>query len=218
MNGVVYIDGVDIYKVYGVSVSESAYDDLVCLPKLKTIQFNDWHERNGIEPDLSEPVIAAMSVTIPFFIDGDYERFSSFLSLFSDKAYHTFYFATIGVTKELRLTKTGMPKSISGLSTFSLTFSDDVPLKDYRYSAPSSSLVRLRDFILDGVDVASYGIRILKGSMDSITASPDVKENLRTDISIVPGVSYDGEIVTYKSRTAEIKCLMRAADSDETFI
>lgn len=215
MIGVLYIDGVDVYSAYGVSVSDVAYDDLVCLPELKPIPFNDWHEKNGIEPDLSFPVIAAHDVTIPFHIVGEYGNYTAFIAAISDGSYHSFNFASIGLTKELRLVHCGQPKSVQDLSSFSLTFSDDDPMKDYVYSAPSSKWEQLGDYLLDGVDLANYGIRVLRGSMDSIKQQPDVKENLKRNISVSPGVIYDGEKVTYKSKTAQIRCLMRAADADE---
>lgn len=215
MKGVLYIDGNDVYTSYGVSVSDVAYDDLVCLPELKPIAYNDWHEKNGIDPDLSAPVIAAKSVTIPFHVCGESADYNAFISALGDGAYHSFNFASIGLTKELRLVSCGEPKSIQDLSSFSLTFSDDDPMKGYSYSAPSSKWSQLGDFLLDGVDLANYGIRVLRGSMDSIKKSPDVKENLKRDVSVKAGVIYDGESVVYKSKTAQIRCLMRASDATE---
>lgn len=214
MTGVLYIDGVDVYTSYGVSVSDVAYDDLVCLPELKPIAYNDWHERNGIEPDLSAPVLAAKSISIPFSVGG-YSGYSAFISAICDGSYHTYNFASIGLIKELRLVSCGEPKSVQDLSSFSLTFSDDDPMKGYEYLSPSSKVKTLGDFLLDGIDLANYGIRLLRGSMDSIKASPSVKENLKRDVSVNIGVYYDGESVVYKSRTAKINCLMRAADATE---
>ena len=37
----------------------------------------------------------------------------------------------------------------------------------------------------------------------------------KRDISVKTGVVYDGANVTYKSKTAQIKCLMRAANATE---
>lgn len=215
MKGVLYIDGVDVYTAYGVSVSDVAYDDLVCLPNLKTIAFNDWHEKNGIEPDLSFPVIAAHDVTIPFHIVGEYGNYKAFIAAISDGSYHLFNFASIGLTKELRLVGCGDIESVGDLCSFSLTFSDDEPMKGYAYSAPSSKWHQYGDFLLDGIDFANYGIRMLRGTMDSIKQRPDVKENLKRDVSTKVGIIYDGENVVYKSRTAQLRCLMRASDSTE---
>jgi hypothetical protein len=51
-----YIDGVDTYAQYGVSVIHSSggsYRDLVCYPSLKKVQSNDWPEENRVDVDLS---------------------------------------------------------------------------------------------------------------------------------------------------------------------
>lgn len=215
MIGVLYIDGVDAYTSYGVSLSEASYDDLVCLPELKPIAYNDWHEKNGIEPDLSAPVIAAKTISLPMSLVGGHERYNALIRALSDGSYHSFNYASIGLTKDLRLVNSGDIKSIEDLSSFTLTFSDDEPMKGYAYSAPSSKLEQRGDYLLDGIDFANYGIRFLRGTMDSIKRSPDVKENLKRDVSVKAGVIYDGEKVTYKSRTAQLTCLMRAANATE---
>lgn len=215
MKEALYIDGKDAYTSYGVSISDIAYDDLVCLPTLKPIAFNDWHEKNGIEPDLTSPVIAAKKISIPMYLSGQYQDYAALLNALSGGAYHTFNFASIGLKKDLRLVDCGDIRTIDGLSSFTLTFSDDEPLKDYTYIIPSSRWEQLGDYLIDDIDIAVYGIRVIRGTMDSIKKSPAVKENLKRDISIQKGLYYDSSNVVYKSRTAELKCLMRASDSNE---
>lgn len=215
MKGVLYIDGVDAYTAYGISLSDVAYDDLVCFPKLKEVSFNDWHERNGIEPDLSAPVISSKDVTIPFHASDVFDGYKQFIKAVTDGAYHSFNFARIGLAKSLMLKSCGEINSVQGLGSFSLTFSDDQPMKDYSYNAPSSMLEQLGDYKLDGIDFARYGVRMLKGTMDSIVQMPDTKENMRRDVSVNPGAIYDGKVVTFKSRTAQMRCLMRASNSSE---
>lgn len=215
MRDILYIDGIDVYEAYGISISDVAYDDLVCLPELKPIPFNDWHEKNGIEPDLSAPVIKAHSITIPMNMVGEYGDYSAFMKALSEGSYHTFNFASIGLVKSLRMVSCTEPKITGNLSGFSLILSDDDPMKGYSYSAPSSKWEQLGDYLLDGIDLAVYGIRVLRGTMASIKKNPDVKENLKRDVSVKTGVIYDGEKVTYKSRTADIRCLMRASNATE---
>lgn len=215
MKGVLYIDGVDAYEAYGVSITETAYDDLVCMPTLKPIQFNDWHERNGIEPDLSEPVIDAKKVSITFNQVGGYDRYDAFMQTLSDGAFHTFRFESIGLTKDLRLENCGDIKGIRDLSSFSLSFSDDNPMKGYTYETPASAVERLGDYLLDGVDLADYGIRVLAGTMASITKRPDVKENLKVSTPTSNGVKYDGQNVVFKNKVANVRCLMRASSKEE---
>ena len=208
-----YIDGVDAYSAYGVSVSEAGYDDLVCLPMMKAIPFNDWHERDGIEPDLSAPVVESRDIVIPFHVYDVQDGYNAFIRAITDGAYHLYHFEKIGLSRRLRLKSCGDLSSICGLGSFVLTFSDDDPLTEA--AQPSSSMKKYGDFLLDGVDLANYGIRVLRGTMDSVIKMPDVKENLKRDISVSNGVSYDGAKVTFKSRTAQVKCLMKAASAEE---
>ena len=215
MKDVLYIDGVDVYLEYGISASDVAYDDLVRFPSLKAVPFNDWHENNGIEPDLSAPVVESKDIVIPFFVSDVHDGYQAFISAISDGAYHLFYFVKIGLTRSLRLTSCGDITSVGGLGSFVLTFSDDDPSKGIVASEPSSAMVKYGDYLLDGVDFASYGIRLLRGTMDSIVKMPDVKQNLKRDISVCNGVSYDGKNVTFKSRTAQLKCLMKSASIEE---
>ena len=215
MKALLYIDGVDVYNEYGVSVSDLAYDDLVCFPELKPIEFNDWHEQNGIDPDLSAPVVKARDISIPFNVAGVHSGYEAFISKLTDGAYHTFNFVGLGLTRVLRLKSCGTIKSVLGLGSFTLVFSDDAPRNEVEYESPSSIIAKYGDYLLDGIDFANYGIRFLRGTMDSITQKPDVKENLKRDISVVDGLIYDGKSVTYKSRTAKLRCLMRAGSAEE---
>lgn len=64
--------------------------------------------------------------------------------------------------------------------------------------------------------MAAYGIRILEGSLDSIAAYPSVKENLLVDIPSYKGVVYDDSLVKFATRTALLKCHMKA-ESLEAF-
>ena len=210
-----FIDGIDAYDFYRLSVSNGSYKDLACLPKLKNVPFNDWHERNGIDPDLSAPVLDAHEITIDFYIIGSINRYYDFMQALSYGAYHTFRFDEIGLTSRLRMVKTNNVSSIQNLHKFSVTFCDNEPLKDYEYYGPTSALVPLYDYMIDGKDVSDYGIRILRGTYDAIVKQPDVKENLKTNIQSVSGQSYDGENVTYKTRTVALNCLMRTRSLDE---
>ena len=48
MIGCYYIDGVDIYTQYGVSVTEGGYEGLFSYPALKIPDSNDWSEEDGL--------------------------------------------------------------------------------------------------------------------------------------------------------------------------
>lgn len=215
MKGMLYIDGTDAYVAYGVFLSEGAYDGLVCFPALKSVAYNDWHEQNGIDPDLSAPVLDAKSITLDMYFTGSASRYNAFIAAISDGAYHSFQFAGIGLTKSFRIVSCGGLNTIGGLTSFSITLSDDEPMKDYVYAAPASDISAKGDYLIDGTDVAAYGVRMLQGTLDSVTEAPAVKENLKRNSTVSAGVYYDGEKVTFKSRTAQLRCFMRAKSLTE---
>lgn len=217
-----YIDGIDAYVAYHLSVSESGYNDFACFPKLKPVASNDWHERNGIDPDLSSPVLDAREVTLRCHIIGGMWRYYKLIESISDGAYHLFNLAEIGLKKRLRLVKCGDVKSTRDMHSFSLTFSDDFPLEDYEPYGPVSGLMPRYDYMIDGKDISCYGIRMLDGTLDSIVRQPDVKENLKVSLSHMSGVMYDGEgvdlpngNVTFKSKTVSLRCFMRGRSLKE---
>lgn len=217
MKGVLFIDGKDAFEEYGVYPAEGTYADIACLPKLKEVPCNDWHEHNGVEPDLSNPVLGAKAVALTLYSDRGSVGISSLVSSLSNGSYHDFEFREIGRTVTLRMSQCTVSSSVGGLSEFTISVSEDAPLADgYVYKAPSSSIVDKRgDYFLDDVDFAEYGVRVLDGALQSITEMPAVKENLLTDISVMPGIEYDGKEVHYKSRTAELPCLLRAETAEE---
>ena len=215
MTGRLYIDGKDVYTEFGLGVSEGGYNDLVAFPPLKTVNNNDWQESDGIEADLSAPVLNIHEIAIKFIIWGDNVDLGSFVDLLSDKAYHTFHCRSIGRNCRLRLVShTNLEWAIRlGFATF--RFADDSPLDGYTYLSPVSSIPPTGDYGIDDKLLTDYGVRVLQGSLAAIDKSPDVKTNLLRNIGTQSGAIYDDVRVTYKSKDVKINCLMRAATMTE---
>ena len=76
MSGKLYIDGYDVYKQYGVYVTDGGWNTLVAMPPLKDVEKNDWQDEDGIEADLSNPVLNTREVSITF---GHFGRFQPLL-------------------------------------------------------------------------------------------------------------------------------------------
>ena len=131
--GALYVDGYDVYKQFGMYVVEGGYNELVAFPPLKDVEKNDWQEEDGIEADLSAPVLNTREVSIKFAISGLYSSLFDFLDVLSDGAYHTFSCAEIGRVYRLRLTQQPNLKAIKILGQATLKFADDFPLDGYSY-------------------------------------------------------------------------------------
>lgn len=214
MLGKLYIDGRDAYREWGVFVTQGAYKELACFPPAKAVESADWSDQDGVEVDLSDPKLNSKEVSITFAVHGKM-LVGAFFDLISDGAYHTFDFREIGRTYKLRLVSEASLDVRQGLRTFSLSFADDFPLQGYTYLAPRSELVPVQGFEIDGVDLAQYGVWVLKGSEQEILKAPAVKENLLQNIGSMDGAIYDGGVVYFKSKQVKLSCLMRASSIEE---
>lgn len=215
MTGQLYIDGKDVFQEFGFGILKGGHNELLAYPPLKTVKYNDWQEFDGIEADLSNPVLDTRSVSIKF---GDWRNIrglGDFVGLLSDGAYHTFYFGLLKRKYRLRLVSHPNMDWAQKLGFITLKFADDFPLSDYTYKAPQSGISAYGDFAIDDKLLTDYGVRVLKGTLASIDKSPDVKQNLLRNINSISGAEYDSKRVTFKSKEVQINCLMRAESMEE---
>ena len=212
MTGRLYIDGYDAYLAYGVYVVEGGYNDLVNLPPLKTPTINDWQEEDGIEADLSAPVLDTKEVSLKLAVSGLYSRYFALLQLLSDKAYHVFDCVEIGRKFTLRLTQMWSLDAVKILGFVTLKFADDFPpeFSDGKAYIPTPGGVESDEYTLDNRNFTDYGVRVLQGSLNEILKQPQVKPTLLRNINSLPGAIYDGKTVTYKSKEVKLTCLARA--------
>ena len=216
MTGRLYIDGKDVYTDFGLAVAMGGYNDLAAFPPLKTVKSNDWQEEDGIEADLSAPVLNTRDVSIKFIVwSSNKDGLGALIDLLSDKAYHTFYCATLRRKYRLRLVSHPNLEWALRLGFATLKFADDFPMDGYTYQPPVSGIAPYGDYSLDDKLLTDYGVRVLQGSLASIDKSPEVKRNLLRNINTHSGAIYDDARVTYKSKEVQIKCLMRAATIEE---
>lgn len=215
MIGKLYIDGIDAYAAYDAFVTNGGYADLVEFSPLKEIKSNDWPEHDGIEPDLSEPVLAAKPITISF-VTHNRARTSLLLQALSDDSYHEFDFREIGRTYRLRLTNNPSFVTFEGMEIFQLAFSRDFPVSDsYVYSPPLYTNSGLSEYSLDGRDLAEYGIRVLKGSLSEVLKMPTTKEHLIIDLKKEEGLTYDDQDVIFKQKDVRLLLLMKASNLND---
>ena len=210
MTGRLFVDGKDAYTEWGVFVLEHGYNDLVAMPPLKPFDSNDWQEEDGIEADLSAPVLNTKDVSIQFAYSGLYNRFDDFVNHLADGAYHTFDCRSIGRTYSLRMTQMPNLTQAQYLGLSALKFADDYPLKNYTYQAPNSSIAEVRDYTLDDIPFTKYGCRICAGTLASVKKAADVKTNLLRNIASKSGAIYDGSKVTLKSKDVKLVVHARA--------
>lgn len=209
MTGKTFIDGQDIWTAYGAFVTEGGYAGLVQFPSLKAIEYNDWPEENGIEPDLSAPVLDSKNLSISFAFVG--QNSDAMIQALSDKGYHTFLFNEVGRSFRLRLVSAGPLTVADSLRLQSFTFADDFPLDGYSYQSPAGAGLKDSGYGIDGTDLSDYGIRILQGTVAEIDKIPSVKSALSRNVAAIPGIIYDGDgKPVFQSKDVSLSCLMRA--------
>ncbi len=215
--GCLFVDGVDVFERFGVYVIDGGWDSLLAFPPLKTVPSNDWQEEDGLECDLSAPVLNTRDVTLKFAVRGEVENLYGFLSLLSDKAVHSFRCEEIGRTFRLRLVSQSSLEYYGLLGFVSLKFADDYPLDGYTYEAPTDGgIAPQTDYKIDGVPFSDYGVVLLQGSVAEIARVPSVKTALLRNITTQEGAEYDGDSpVTYKSADINLPCLLRAGTLTE---
>lgn len=211
MSGRFYIDGKDAFSEYGIYVQEGGYNELVAFPPLKEVTSNDWQEEDGIEPDLSEPRLNTKNFSLKIVLSGEDYRWGGFIEKLSDKAYHNFDFKEIGRSYRLRLVSNPNTDLATLLGFITVKLADDFPLDGYTYKEPESGVPYTNYYELDGKAFSDYGVHVLKGTLNEIEKSPDVKTCLLRNINKLNGALYDGEKVTYKAKDVKINCLMKAA-------
>jgi hypothetical protein len=207
-----YIDGTDAFLNYGISVIDGGYNELIEYPPIKTVDYNDWQEEDGIQADLSAPVLDSREFEIKFSVIGKHQRLQKLVEKLIDGAYHDFYFKEAERTYKLRMVSHTSIDIAYRLKIITFRFADDFPLfiHDYSYNPPVGGIHESDEYKIDNKRFSDYGIYVLQGTLPEIIKIPGVKQNLFRNISSKNGAYYDGENVTFKEKEVKINCLMRA--------
>jgi hypothetical protein len=209
MTGKTYIDGLDIYTRYGAFVTQGGYTSLAAFPPLKKPDFNNWQEEDGIEVDLTSPVLNTREVAVTFAAHRA-PKVKDFLTKLATGAAHDFNFWEIGQTITLRMTGQSSREIVQGLELFTINFADDSPLKDYTYAAPVATSVSQSALTLDGRPMGDYGVWVLQGTEKEIRRAAEVKPNLMRNNAGKPGAFYDGQHVAFQSKEVTLRLSMVA--------
>lgn len=206
MTGRLIIDGIDAFTQFGVYVTEGGYDELITYPALKGVDFNDWPDEHGIDPDLSAPALDTRELTISFASRGPFQPFVDFLAT---PGYRVCNFAAIGLTFNLRLVKQADLDVNEGLDIFALVFADDFP--PTTSDLPAGGIATNSGYFLDSNSFSDYGLTVLQGSLKEVLKKPDVKRALTINQSGTPGAVYDGVApIIFKSKEVTLNLLLRA--------
>ena len=189
--GRVIINDIDIYTEYGARVDNAGYDSLIEYPPLKPVRSNNWVEEDGIEPDLSDIKLDSKEVTLKFHCLGVTSHVEGLYALLTSSPLIEISFAEISREFTLRVKSMPSLSYCKSFKTITVGFVAVNPLEWCTSDTPSSTLIANDSFKIDGVNISAYGVKVLRGSIDSSIICPDVKQLLVRNISTQDGETYD---------------------------
>lgn len=218
--GRLLIDGIDAYNNYGIFVKDGGLNGLIAMPSFKAIDTYDWHEENGVDADLTAPVLDGRQFQMTFWIVDRGWAEDLFADL-SNGAYHEFYFPRLQRTYTLRLVSNGTFTNQPGTrySQVTLTFAEDDPsLPTMPVDMPlpyGASGVSQNGYEIDGADLSQFGMWVTKGTDQTIYKAANVKDNLKVNLKQRQGIIYDPQDVRFKARDITLHLHLKTATIGE---
>ena len=210
LSGRLYVGGVgasdplvDVFDSFGVYIADKSLAALVQMPSVKnaSVATADWYEDDGVDADLSDLALDSRSVNIRFHARRGVSPIPSrqFVNFLASRVYVRFYVVALQMEWRLRYVSCGEFATNDLFDTFTLTFAEDKPT--IQHTGPTASLSVQTGYALDGLNLAAFGCRDVKGTLPSFHKLAGVKSNLSTSTAHTDGVTYDAdEANTSKSK------------------
>lgn len=210
MTGELFIDGVDVYDMYGVFVEGNGFDGLLGFPAMVPPDSNDWAEEHGIEVDLSEPKLQAREFTMYFAHMGvAWELFYEFMATPGIRVLSVPALAKSWQVRVVEMTKL---EEYNGVDLLSVKFAEDSIEVPAGYPSANASGLLTSVVSLDGKTLDKYGI-ILTGGLDDLAKAPKLKTNLTRTALSINGQEYDSGMVRYSQKQVTFKCCLNAVQT-----
>lgn len=203
------INGVDAFAEYGLFVLDGEYKNVVQVPPFKKLDTTEWAEHDGIEVDLSAPVLAGRTFQMEFGITR-VDNVNGLIYDLTRSPYNTLDFRELGRRYSLRYVQNDAVSRNLRIGKIKLTFAEDYHA--IARTNPSEYLdVEYQGYRLDGIDFAKFGTWILEGTDESILKLPKVRPALTQSNRSSAGDGYDrGSKPKFKSKDITLKCLIHA--------
>lgn len=214
LTGRIIINGLDAFTNYGLVFQNDGLKSLLQMPQFKKVEVYDWHEEDGLEADLSAPLLDGRQFTLNFGIshpDAESEA-QVLLSDLASQVYHTLHIPWLGRTYTVRYVSNGSFAQNARFDTLSLTFAEDA-VTIPTVAVPTQETGISMGYFIDDADFAIYGCTVVKGTRDSFLKFAATKEALKRSVSTLSGIIYDsGDTVRLKSRDITVKLHIRTPD------
>lgn len=188
---------------------EQSYNGVVQWPALKNVDTNDWAEYDGIEPDLTNPVLDSRKVSFKVYAKG-YSKYEEFIEELLENGYNDFYFPELGQHYTMRLNGSKLIDQYDEGQVFSLEFTEDLFI-DRNSAIITQGWSHNSGFSIDGTDLGVYGISVLEGTLTQFRQMPGTKQRLLINENSMTGAVYDATAEPmFREQDMQIKVLMRA--------
>lgn len=219
------IDNDDAFSTYGLFVRDNGLAPLIGWPQFKKIAANNWYEENGIEADLTSPVLDGRQVQLQLYAMHDLtpSDLAPILSMLRASVYHTFRVPTLGVKFVLRYVSNGSVGVNNRFDSLTLTLAEDFDgsiaggrskpamgeevtldfgnntTTSFRIAVPDIDSVPFSGYDIDGYDMSRFGMMVTKGTLDQMQRFDKVKEAMKRSSNYVEGVQYDSAGTVYSN-------------------
>lgn len=212
LTGRIIIDGEDAYTNYGLVINN--YAPLLQWPQYKAIETQNWHESDGVDADLSGPVLAGRKISIQFGLShaDNATRSQTLLAKLAESVYHTICFPPIGKTyANLRYVSNSNFSTNEKWDTLTLVFAQDIVQKPSA-PIPESYTAPQLGYTIDDCDFGLFGCTVAKGTRASLWKYANAKENQKQDSVYSGGIVYDSsDGIRLSSRDISINLHMHSS-------
>lgn len=209
------IDGVNVGERYGVFISKGGYNNILCFPAMKAPDQNDWSEEDGVEVDLSDPHLEALTAEITFVVSGERAFVGDFVEFVTSPGRHAFRIESLKRTWVVRVVTNQEIKDYRGsnVTSFSLQFSVDRPILPAGIGSPAGGGLEIpvSAYEIDGISLEQFGIFIESGR-DEVLKMPSIKKTLTSSYRTKDGIEYDADLVKFSSKDVSLKGCFIASD------
>lgn len=210
------IDGKNIYTEWGCTVLEGSFDDLLKYPKRKAVNYRNWAEADGIDPDLTVVEFEPRTVKLSFLMEaaGEAEFWGRYNKLTSDLSSPGYREMNLieGMTQRMRLsggTRYELPMPLNAgknLSTFDLNFIEDNYTTVSAY--PAGGINLRGQLSINGYDFGEFGI----GSDDDLN---DILKTPALKSPFTDGCNVDLSTIKVQHKTIKLSLWMLAGGLSE---
>jgi hypothetical protein len=174
------IDGIDI-KQYGCRQLKETVAAMLKYPKRTGVEYNNYAETDGIEPDVSRVIFQAREVQLRFLIRTDspgefFTRYAHFIAVLSAPGYREIVADSISLSLRYSTTaKCVYPRPFNAgqnLTAFHVNFIQDAPVLPQQ-ALPTGGTAR-GQYRINGLDFGAFGIGSNSGYED-VLKYPGVK-------------------------------------------